>query len=85
MQSQNQRMFSKHGRAIKRFTDLEARLQSDTLRRKLEERVAELSKLNKERKYVEIKIEKLVQRRDCVSRATCQTRQHHFGAPSRKN
>jgi nucleoprotein TPR len=64
MQSQNQRLLSEHRRLTKTVSELEGKLQTDTLKTKLEQSESELASLREDRKHQEVQVVQIVQQRD---------------------
>lgn len=64
MQNQNQRLLSEHRRLTKNVAELEDKLQTDTLKTKLEKSESELSSLREDRKHQEVQVVQIVQQRD---------------------
>jgi nucleoprotein TPR len=64
MQSQNQRLLSEHRRLTKTVSELEGKLQADTLKTKLEQSESELASLREDRKHQEVQVVQIVQQRD---------------------
>jgi hypothetical protein len=67
MQSQNQRLLSEHRRLTKTVSELEGKLQTDTLKTKLEQSESELASLREDRKHQEVQVVQIVQQRDMYS------------------
>jgi nucleoprotein TPR len=64
MQNQNQRLLAEHRRLTKTVSELEGRLQTDTLKTSLGHAESELTSLREDRKHQEVQVLQIVQQRD---------------------
>jgi nucleoprotein TPR len=81
MQNQNQRLLVEHRRLNDMVADLEAKLETDPLKVKVDAYEAELVQLREDRKEQEIKVDKLVRQRDLYRATMMEGGSNLLGSP----